>query len=97
MDASNSKDSNITLLIEGEHQDGEVVDSVIGKVKLLKKVAFDSKVNNTIFYEWMVEELESFTLKRTCPNCGWEEELMSHGICSDCEDERRRDKYLYCD
>ena len=51
MDASNSKDSNITLLIEGEHQDGDIVDSIMGRVKLLKKVAFDSKVNNTIFYE----------------------------------------------
>ena len=38
MDASNSKDSNITLLIEGEHQDGDIVDSIMGRVKLLKKV-----------------------------------------------------------
>ena len=31
-----------------------------------------------------------------CPNCGYTVPLMSHGICSDCEDERRYDKYVYC-
>jgi hypothetical protein len=39
MELTNSKDSNITLLIECEHQDGDIVDSIIGRVKLLKKVA----------------------------------------------------------
>ena len=40
-------------------------------------------------------EIDSVNPMPTCPNCGYEIELMSHGICVYCEQERLHDKYLY--
>ena len=97
----------VHITFREEYQLGDIVQTSTGKVKLVEKCGVQNMDDGTVSYEWVVEEVDEAKpcfisdlfedpVESTCPNCGWDVPLMSHGICHDCEYERKMDKYVYC-
>lgn len=88
----------IDSVCSSEEKDGSKIFS--RKLKNIVQLEGVDKIYDEYFQE-PTRKLSKITrdynicLLPTCPNCGYRIQLMSHGICEYCEEERLMDKYKY--